>query len=332
MRFFKVLLIVGVVVVCSLAGTQVEAVIFDINFDATFDTQTKRDALQFAADTWGGLLKDNFTGETVTINATFNFGGPPNALAGTSPLGAVYDPTLPHFGAPNFFYPIALANHLAGHDINGATAEIAMEFNPNPTTLIGPTPWYFGTDGNTPVNHIDFASNALHEITHGLGMISGMNGDGSLDFTVPGSFDTGYIYDAFVQDATTTQFPIGQLPLVRANTLVNGDLRFAGVSATAANGGVPPQLFVPNPFRDGSSVVHLDPLFFPGELMRPNLGVGPGTATHSPSDIDLGIIKGVGWTVAQAPEPATFWLLGSGLAGLLLARRRARSSEKGPSA
>jgi hypothetical protein len=342
MRYIKLFLIAGVVICVAIAGSNVEAINFTINYDASFDTAQKQDALQYAADIWGSILIESYTGETITINASFDSTLPSNALASTIPYSAEFDPNLNHdlgtfFGSDYYFYPTALANHLDGQDRNDAAPEIDMKFNPDPTSMGGTidTPWYFGTDGITPDGNFDFVTNALHEITHGLGMLSGMNGDGSMDFSIPsGDFagiPTGYIYDAFVFDETTQKALAFLTPTERAALLATGDLRFVGASATAANGGVTPSLFVKNPFRPGSSVVHLDPIIHSGDLMGPNLGVGLFGTNHTPSAIDIGILRGVGWTTEQdspapIPEPATILLLGSGLAGLLVGRRRFRRS------
>jgi hypothetical protein len=327
MKYLRTLLIATVFISMALSGPQVEAVTFSINFDSSFDTQAKKDALQFAANEWGALLVNNYVGETITINAKFDstLAGT-SAISSTTPLGAVYDSSL----SPFFFYPVALANHLKGSDMNGGTSEINMSFNPSIVETINqiqiPIPWYFGTDGNTTSGSMDFVTNALHEITHGLGMVSGMNGDGSLMFTVPGQFYTGYIYDAFVYDTGISLYPIGMNQTNRATSLTSGNLVFNGVSAINANGGVPPELYAPNPFKIGSSVVHLDPLDIPGDLMGPFLSPG---VSRTPSAIDIGILKGVGWNfeeqVQPVPEPCTLFLLGSGLLGLLGLRKKFKS-------
>ena len=68
---------------------------------------------------------------------------------------------------PNTWYPIALANNLAGRDLAPSVADIEATFNSDYA-------WYFGTDGKTPATKYDFASAVLHELGHGLGILGSM--------------------------------------------------------------------------------------------------------------------------------------------------------------
>jgi hypothetical protein len=81
-------------------------------------------------------------------------------------------------GAPltNTWYPIALANALAGSDLNGSTPEIQAVFNSDVdnSSVLGSTDWYYGLDGN-PGNDIDLLTVFLHELAHGLGFSSLVN-------------------------------------------------------------------------------------------------------------------------------------------------------------
>jgi hypothetical protein len=265
MKLFAFALLLSII----LAGSRASAISFVINNvgDGFAQGKTERVALQYAADIWGGLLAESYPGETVVVNAAFDANQ--TALAATS-VKKIFDPSLIDAdGAENyFFFPMALANHLStnGEDLNDATAEINITFNPDPTAVNGTinVPWYFGTDGATPSDNFDFVTNALHELMHGLGMISGMGDGGTLfptgDPGKSGSFYTGYVYDQFVKDQTTDSFLIGMSMQNRDEALDKGDLVFTGNSATLANGRINPKLFVPDPFRSGSSVVHLDPL------------------------------------------------------------------------
>ncbi len=302
-----------------LPGTEAEAISFSFNYGSTFTDANARTALQFAANIWGGLISERYTGETITINASWNNAlAGTTALAGTIPTYSVLDSNLPD---PGFAYPIALASDLLGQKLNTSpndTNDIRIGFNPDPHSLAGETPWYFGTDGLIPDNTFDFVTNALHEIMHGLGMFSAMNGDGSLGVQVPGDGTYGMIYDKFVYDTLTSQYLMQQNPTTRAGSLINGNLVFDGANATAANGGTAPALFAPGTFELGSSVTHLTG--GSGDLMVPNLGVGSFGINHNPSANDLGILRDLGWNIEQTtpaiPEPASVALVGAGLAAL----------------
>ena len=74
-------------------------------------------------------------------------------------------------GVPSSWYAAALANQLAGNDLNGAdVAEIAITFNADVDgPVLGATSWYYGLDAQ-PGPDVDFVTIALHELGHGLGL------------------------------------------------------------------------------------------------------------------------------------------------------------------
>ena len=77
----------------------------------------------------------------------------------------------------NTWYPIALANKLAGRDLAPNSSDITVNFSSNVTN------WYFGTDGSVAyaAGKYDFVSVVLHEIGHALGcvgLMSNVNGQG----------------------------------------------------------------------------------------------------------------------------------------------------------
>ncbi len=65
----------------------------------------------------------------------------------------------------NTWYVQALANKLAGQDLDPDTSDINATFSSTFTN------WYFGLDANPPVGQFDFVTVVLHEITHGLGFL-----------------------------------------------------------------------------------------------------------------------------------------------------------------
>lgn len=216
-------------------------------------------------------------------------------------------------GANNFFrdfagaprggtwYPVALANKLAGKDLDPANVDIVARFSsvfPN---------WYFGTDGNTPPGDYDLMSVVLHELGHGLGFAGSAGYSGS-----QGSWGFGsgfpFAYDRFVENGSaqailnTALFPNPSVAL--GDQLTSGNLFFNGPKAAAAAGGKP-QLYAPSSWEQGSSYSHLDedsfPAGDPNSLMTPQLG--QGEAILNPGAIVLGIFGDLGWTVVSQPPP-----------------------------
>src|SRR6185369_13560020 len=102
----------------------------------------------------------------------------------------------------NTWYPIGLANKLSGQDLAPAEPDILATFNSDRDD------WYFGTDGQTPLNDFDFATTVLHELGHGLGFIGSMdipNAQG--DWGVFDSSFTGapFIFDRFALNKSGQQ-------------------------------------------------------------------------------------------------------------------------------
>lgn len=91
-------------------------------------------------------------------------------------------------GAPrtDIWYPAALANKLAGTDLDATRDDMFITNNTsidNPDCL-GDRSWYYGLDGNEGT-HSSLYHVALHEIGHGLGISS----RATTDFTRPSVFD-----------------------------------------------------------------------------------------------------------------------------------------------
>lgn len=125
-------------------------------------------AFQFAADLWGALLDNDIT---VTIDASMSqleCDQTSGVLGSASPINVYWDPER------ELWYPSALANALAGEDLDPTSADIEANFNSrlDSSTCLGDSSWYYGLDGQPPPSDVDFLSTVLHELAHGLGFIS----------------------------------------------------------------------------------------------------------------------------------------------------------------
>ena len=196
---------------------------------------------------------------------------------------------------PNTWYTVALANQLAARDLSPGETDMT-------STLSSTFNWYFGTDGKTPADQVDFVTVALHELLHGIGNIGFIdynNGQGRW------GYDTGFpgSYDRFIKNGNgqsllnTNFFPNPSLAL--GNQLTSNNLFFDGSNAVAANNGIRPKLYAPNPWQSGSSIYHLDestyPKGNPNSLDTPYISYGE--AIHNPGPITLGILKDQGWNL-----------------------------------
>jgi len=251
-------------------------------------TEDAKHALNYAVQIWEGLFLS-----TVPINVFVKM-EPLDAdiLAKSRPASFFMN----FDGAinKNVYYPVALAEKLAGKDLNPGNHDIICSFNQN-------LPWYFGTDGNTPETHYDFVTAVLHEIAHGLGFSGFFKDDGSNGFLnnghhLPSIYDL-YVFNANNQQlANSTLFPSPSVQL--HNALVSGDLRFLASNENEKNASIS-EIYSPSYWNDGASIYHLT-----GDerLMMPFSA--KGLAIHHPGNEVLTILNEIGWsTPVFAFEP-----------------------------
>jgi hypothetical protein len=242
-------------------------------------------AFQKAIDIWEAILIS-----PVKIYVTANW-----TALGPGTLGSASPATYFRSGEfPRLFtwYPIALAEKLAGTDLNTpGEADINCNFNS------GLTSWYFGTDANPPAGQYDFVSIVLHELGHGLGFVAlrGVsNGQGTMRLSgLPG------IYNQFVENTSgvsllnTTIFPD---PSTELATALISPLFFDSPIMVAANGNNRAVLYSPPAFAAGSSTSHVDQATYEGTsngLMTPS--ANPAVAEHDPGPIMLNMFADMGW-------------------------------------
>ena len=198
----------------------------------------------------------------------------------------------------NTWYVQALANKLAGQDLDPATSDINATFSSNFTN------WYFGLDGNPPIGQFDFVTVVLHEITHGLGflpLVDVLTGEKFL-----GANDV-YMQWLEHHGASPSGYPSMTNVQRQAASIADPALHFVGANVQAATGiltagvtGTHVQMYAPNPVQPGSSVSHFTNIIKPDQLMEP--GIASGKAIHDlglaqPLLQDLGWMFGVGANV-----------------------------------
>lgn len=263
--------------------------------DATLGA-ARRNAFEAAASRWSQLLPGTVT---VVISASMDsLGGDQNEaiLGSAGPNDFLINASGLQSG---IYYPVALANQLAGQDLNQGAPEIVAQFNSDVdnATVLGTESFYYGTDGNPPGDDIDFYTTVLHEFCHGLGFIDGLDQNGSYYLGGPDIFDT---FEATGPALNATRLTtLSQSD--RAAAIISDALYFAGPQANAAGGGVNAKLYAPNPYSEGSSVGHLDEDTYHGinELMTPYAS----SVAHDPGPVTLGIMHDIGWANRSAPTP-----------------------------
>ena len=199
--------------------------------------QQRQIAFAYAANIWGSALTSsvpiiiNAKFEALTCNATSAVLG----SAGATQVHADF-PGAPLSGT---WYSFALANRLAGVDLNPGQPQINARFNVNLGTsnCLAGSPWYYGLDGNEGTG-IDFVAVLMHEMAHGLGFQTFTNGaTGNLFVGLPS------VWDHFLLDTANNVTWVNATAAQRVASAVSVDkLVWSGSTVTAA---------VPNVLRVG---------------------------------------------------------------------------------
>ncbi|WP_103020552.1 T9SS type A sorting domain-containing protein [Salinibacter altiplanensis] len=183
------------------------------------------------------------------------------------------------------------------------------------------TDWHF-EESPAPSGMIDFTSVVLHEIGHGLNytdVFSHSNGTGSygVDFNrdgqvtgnerSPGPFGRRLAEkesDGSLASLTNFSNPSENL----GDALTSEQLFFAdegaSVAAELGDGPVPPRMYAPSPFEEGSSIAHLDERTYseesPNALMTPQIGAAE--TNRQPGPVMCGQLQDMGWPLGVGCE------------------------------
>jgi len=222
-------------------------------------------------------------------------------------------------GAPrtDTWFPIALANKLAGEDLDPEDEEIRATFTSSldDGSCAYPKKWYYGLDANNPGGTTDFATVVIHELGHGLGFQTFVERSTGKRFPYddPEAIDDHYmihLYDATTGKTWDQMTDAERLASTTntSNLLWNGPAVVSAASSalqTGTGAGGRPMMFAPNPSEGGSSVSHWDTVLFPNEIMEPYYN----SALHSLLLTDE-LMSDLGWSLASG-SPGFTWILPS---------------------
>ncbi len=258
--------------------------------------QQRLNVFNFAASIWGAFLDSSVP---ITVNSQFNPLTPCTSSGGV--LGSAGTTTVHRdyagAGVAGTWHSQALANKQNGAD-QSANPDINATFNVSvdSSCLGGSSRFYYGLDNVTPSARINLLVVVLHEIGHGLGFQSFVNGSTGALFN---SFPDIYLRNMIDQ---STGLYWNQMTNAerQASAINNGNVFWDGASVrlesgfltagrNAANGRV--QLHTPTTFAGGSSISHFSTAASPNLLMEPSINVG------LPIDLDLTRqqMRDIGW-------------------------------------
>ena len=227
--------------------------------------------VQAALDVWAGHFKSS-----VPINVEATYGRSSSyGVLGSARAGGYF---AAFKGAPDstLWYPSALANALAGKDLDKENPEIVIQVN-------SAAAWDTRNDGKPTKREYDMESVIIHELGHGLGFLSTDSYNLARDpatrvVIASGLLDQPTAFDAYLQTVDGRRLSDLPSPSTELATALTNPLVWTGAKGVAANDGVMPKMYTPSTYEDGSSISHLDEATFSNSgansVMTPNLEAG----------------------------------------------------------
>ncbi len=249
---------------------------FEVKYN-NFPDWAKKE-VQAAVDVWSA----NFSSPvTISVDATWGRSSSWGILGSARPTN--FYSAFAGAPDPSLWYASALANSLAGKDLDKANPEMIIQVNSGAA-------WNTRGDGAPTDNEYDLESVFLHEIAHGLGFLSNDSYD---SFFGIASLDQPTPYDAYAQTADGGRLADLPSPSLELGKALTTSLVWSGPLGIKANNGVKPKLYTPSTYESGSSTSHLDEATFSktglDSVMTPNLD--PGEIFKEPGPLLLAMME-----------------------------------------
>lgn len=218
---------------------------------------------------WGRSSSFGILGSASNVNFFQGFGGAPD---------------------PSLWYSSALANALAGKDLDKTKPEIIIQVNSS-------AQWNSRGDGAPSSTEYDLESVFLHEIAHGLGFASndgyGLTRDATGKYVAVGSLEQPTPFDAYAQTVDGRRLADVPTPSTELASILTSSLVWSGPLGIKANNGEKPKLYTPSRYLAGSSTSHLDEDTFSktglNSVMTPSLD--PGEIFREPGPLVLAMME-----------------------------------------
>ena len=248
-------------------------------------------AFDYAIGIWETIIKSD-----IPINVQANW-----RTMGGSTLGSAapadYVTNFKNIPQKNRYYPLALAEKLAGEPLNSSSSpDIVCTFNKD-------FKWYYKTDQDTPAESYDFVTVVLHEIAHGLGFtgfFTVRNNLGLYEYNFNSIDGLATAFDLMVvngADQYLVDTSLFEVPSVGLYNALTSNLYSKSQSAAFENNDISPMLYTPGSWDGGSSVYHLNDATYPpisGNSLMTH-GISKGESVHDPGPLALGILDDIGW-------------------------------------
>lgn len=234
--------------------------------------------VQASIDTWSVYFRSSVA---ITVDASWGRSSSWGVLGSARP-GSFFS-SFSGAPDPSLWYPSALANALAGKDLDKANPEIVIQVN-------SAAPWNTRGDGIPTSSEYDLRSVFLHELGHGLGFLSN---DAYDPFFGLGSLDQPTPFDAYLQTVDGRRLADLPTPSKELGVALTTSLVWSGANGIKANGGVKPKMYTPARYESGSSTSHLDEATFSkagvDSVMTPSLD--PGEIFNEPGPLLLAMME-----------------------------------------
>lgn len=307
---FVILAVMAMIAAPAFAGM--------IDFQVAYGDVTAHNGIGFDDAVYGAARRNTFESVFGYFNTVLNHSGAAEIRVNSSQTdGSGYlAASGPYFWiTPGYQNGFAYEHITTGVDPYAGFPDITMTFD-------------FGYRWNSELDapsgsEIDLFSVALHELTHGLGLLSLVGADGKSALASPYNTNPGVfsVYDSFLERGNgTALFGPGGEYLGTPADLTSNDVWFDGPNAKAANGGAPVKVYAPSSFAAGSSIAHI--VDDPSTVMQYSIGYGVSRRTYT--NVEIGILQDIGYSTSSVPEPSSMALVfaGGGLMGLMRWRRR----------
>ncbi|MBX7255836.1 MAG: hypothetical protein K1Y02_05705 [Candidatus Hydrogenedentes bacterium] len=259
----------------------------NIGFDDPALGTARRDVVDRVLEYLGDVLNES---SPATCDIVFNV----SETDGTSFLASAG----PYFSvSPNGFSSGFAHQHITtGVDPSGSVADVTC-------TVDFGWPWYTAAATTVPGGQYDLFSVLLHEMTHGLGILSLSNASGTSKISGgnPGVYSK---WDDYMETGTsgtvifnnTTTVFVGNTSYLTGS---NGGLVLDCPFGNAAYGGTRPPLYAPSPFVSGSSLSHWSDGIGSAYVMKRSIASGVAIRTYAP--VEVAVLKDIGYVNAEAP-------------------------------